>query len=258
MIKDILNNMKKKTIRLIATIALVLGSLLFVLIGAAAAWGDIESTLFNNTRSAPGRLTTLNCPAFITTDETAYISARIINETNKDTLFKIRAFITDGNIILLKEIDSDVPLGPYESMVIEWPVIAENAAFDRVILARVHQLENSPHPYRNASCGIVVVGIPFLTGTQLVYLGMGLGLVSSAAGLWFWNQNATPHGWRNSGFRRRTFFTGAALLLAVTGLMGYWALATIILVVWITLVIEVVWHETITTHKSPIDIENEK
>jgi len=230
-----------KTRRLLYPIFLiVIGALQFVLVGLVAVRGDIKSITFDNQHLASEPLSTLHCPVLITARETGVVSATIINETKKEVSIPIRAVIRNGISGDVQTIESEIPLGSYESQELTWPINASNAAADQFILVRVHQMVYSSNPYLNASCGVLVVNVPFLTGSQLILITMGLATLLSSAGLLIWGLSSTPKGWHNPGFKRWGFFLAIALLLAVVALSGYWGAALFISIIWIMQVVELV------------------
>ena len=218
----------------------VTGALLFVLVGVVAIWGDIKSISFDNQRLATDPLRTLQCPVLITANENGSISALIVNETKKDVSIPIKAVITNGSSGDIQTIESEIPLGSYESQILTWPINALNAAADQFILVRVHQMVYSSNPYLNASCGVFVANIPFLTGAQLILIIMGLATLFSGAGLFIWGLSSTPRGWQDPGFKRWVFFLVIALLLALVALSGYWGAALFIAIIWIMQVVELI------------------
>jgi hypothetical protein len=236
-ISPILNSVKSKRFHF-SSIFIILGALLFVLVGGIAAWGDVRSIAFDNRRLADEPLSSLKCPAVLTNHETGTISATIVNNTEEYVSVKVRAAFTDAESTRPLEIESEVPLEPNKSWELSWPVSEQNAEADHFILVRIHQIASASTPDLNASCGIFVINFPFLTGSQLVPAVMGLAALLSGAGLLIWGLKSTPRGWRNPGFRRWLFFIGVAILLTVIALEGYWGAALLIAIVWILQAIE--------------------
>ncbi len=76
------NIVKSKRINF-SFLPIVIGAMLFVLIGGVAVWGDLKSIHFDNQTLATEPLSTLHCPVLITARETGRVSATIINEKKK-------------------------------------------------------------------------------------------------------------------------------------------------------------------------------
>ena len=232
--------MKSRSSNFFSFFGIAIGALLFVLVGVVAAWGDVKSLSFDNQRLASEPLSSLHCPAVITRNEIGMVSATIVNETNKDQPNRIRAVITDGSSPEPEKIETEFTLSPDEAQEMAWPISTRNAAADHFILIRVHQVATYAQPLRNASCGVFVADVPFLTGSQLILATLGLAALFSGVGLLIWGVTCTPRGWRNPGFKRWLFFTGIAFLLAVVAIVGYWGAALFIAVVWIMQGIELI------------------
>ena len=226
--------MNKKSARIFGIILLLLGIFLFVFIGGISIWGDIEALFFDAALAQAKNLDHLRCPAVITPNEISKVTARITNIDQKPVTIEVRAHVTDGFVTLMNEYITDVPLEPGESKTVDVPIAPENAAYGRLVLVRVHQMKELTNPYQNAACGVVLVNVPFLTGTQFVIVVMSLGVLLTAGGLSLWAFNSRPIILQ----RRRTFvslliFTAIAIALAVIALIGTWLLGIILAVVWV-------------------------
>jgi len=249
--------MNKKTQTIIGMICLILGALLFVFVGAASVWGGYEATFFDAGRITTARVTTLRCPVFITPNEYSTISAKFTNPNDKPITLRIRAHVSDGFVILMREFLIDLPLQAGETQTVEWPIFPSDAAYGKLVLVRVHQMPASHLPYHNASCGVVLVNIPFLTGTQFVFLVMSLGVLLTAGGIALWVFNSRPIVWsRLSTFRVIISFAVTSLLSAVTGLLGKWGLSTIFTALWVLMAVGMIWHFTTTSTNDAAQYES--
>ncbi len=234
--------MKKKTARLFGILSLILGVLLFVFIGVISIWGDIEASFFDAALLKSPKLKHLNCPAVITTNEIGQVTAEITNTDKKPVTIEVRAHVTDGFVTLMNEYITDVPLEPGETKTIDVPIVAENAAYKRLILIRVHQMKELTNPYQNAACGVVLVNVPFLTGTQFVILILSLGVLLTAGGFSLWALNSRPIILE----RRRTFislliFAGIAIMLVTIALIGIWLLGIVLAAIWVLMSVSLIF-----------------
>ncbi len=230
--------MNKKVLRTIGMITLIIGALSFFIIGVLSIWGDIEASFFNNTLQSSERLTTLKCPSVIMKDEIATISANFHNPTDKPIELEIRTYITDGFVTLMTEYITDVPLQPEETKIVKWPISSDDAAYDRVVMARVHMMKEYPLPYRDAACGVVVVNLPFIdSGRAFVTLVLSLGGVFSVGGILLWSLNSkplVPLAWRRFRiFKAQIFVAVTALAVALSGLSGLWFLGVLFTMVFL-------------------------
>jgi len=243
--------MKKKTIRIIGITSLVIGALLFVYIGIISIWGELEASFFNAALRSEEPLDTLSCPAVITSSETAAVSGTFFNPYDKSANMEIRTYITAGFVTLMNEFITTFSLEPGNTKIVEVPIIPEDAAYERVIMVRMHQMKRIPFPYQNASCGIVVVNIPFLTGTQFITLTLSLGTLLSAGGIAFWAVNSKPIVWlRLKIFVAMIIFALTSASIAAIGLIGLWGLALILTVVWIFMGLGMIWQFSTASKKN--------
>jgi hypothetical protein len=228
--------MKKQAFKTIGLILLITGNLLFAFLGIISMWGDIEASVFNAAIRSEIPLSALRCPVIITPNDNAAVSARIHNPSDRELEMKIRTYVSDGYVILMKEIFTYFTLGPGETETVYVPIYVEDAAYDTVVLVRMHQLSRGPLPYMNASCGVIVFNIPYFTGTQLLILIISLGLIFCAAGIILLVRDAklkliNPL----ETYKFFIFFTGLSSLILITGLLGLWALTLGLTIIWLLL-----------------------
>lgn len=241
--------MKKQIQKFIFISLISLGALCFILIGSLSIWADLEASLFNSARRTTERLSTLNCPSMITKDEVGIISASFTNTSEKDINPKIQTFISDGYVILMQE-QVDRPLiAPGETKTIEVEVAADNAVYNRLILIRMHQFSYGPLPYRNASCGIFVVNIPSLTGSQFVILMVMLGLLLSLGGIGLWVRNLKPIVWDQlTTLHGMIILVFLALLILIAGLAGWWIFGIFLIVLLLLFIVGLISQKIISTN----------
>lgn len=246
--------MNKKSLRTIGLSSFVIGILLFAYIGVMSVWAEIEATFFNAMLKSDEPLAGLSCPAFITSNEIAEITGKFVNTYEKTANMEIRTYVTDGFVTLMNEYITKFPLEPGETQFVNVQVTADEAAYDRFVMVRMHQMKRNPFPYQNASCGIVVVDVPFLTGSQFLLLLIALGTVFSVGGILFWALNAKPVVWdRLKALQAMIFLLVVTIALVVTSLLNQWFLGVIILVVWILMAVGMVWQFSMAERKKDFE-----
>lgn len=246
--------MDKKSSRTIGFVLFLVGTLLLIYIGVLSTWGEVEATFFNSALRSDEPLDTLSCPAVITPNETSYVSASFFNPADKPIELEIRTYVTEGFVTLMTEYITEVPLEPQETKFIQIPIFPENAAYNRFVMVRMHQMKQVPLPYMNASCGVVLVNVPLLTGTQFIIFIISFGLILSTLGITLWGRNSRPLIWlRLRKFQAMIIFTVAALVFAIIALLNYWFFAIILLIVWILMGIGMVFHFS-TISKGEVDV----
>ena len=190
---------------------------------ALSAWGDVEASTFDAALQTDETLNTLDCPVFIGQEENSVIAVEIVNTAERDVSPVVRARITQGYVTLVREHRGKVDIPQGESALIEWEISEEDAAYRQLILARVYQFSNYSLPSRQATCGVVVVPIPGLTGQQFYLMLFVSSLIFTAVGLLIWIPNrrneADP-----GGRKLRAYIYLAALLLVASllNLLGNW------------------------------------
>jgi len=228
--------MMNKPFRTIGLILLILGTSLLAFLGFFSIWGDIEAFVFNAAIKSDRSLSSLRCPAIITPKDNPFVSARISNPSDRELEMLIRTNISDGFVILMREVPTTLTLEPGESGIVKVPISIEDAAYDRVVLVRMHQISRGSLPYKNASCGVIVFNLPWITGRQLVSAFLGLGIIFSIFGLIIMSANQQITSKTDLiGFRLLIGFTLISLLLATIGLQGWWLLGLLFGTVWLLL-----------------------
>lgn len=249
--------MKRQSQKIISTILIIIGVLFFILIGGLSIWADLEASLFNSARRSTTPLSSLNCPSFISSTETGTVSASFNNPSNRIIKPKIQTFVSDGYVILMREKVDRLELEPGETESVEIEVSAVNAVYNRIILVRMHQFAYRPLPYRNASCGIYVVDLPFLTGIQFIYLGLGLGTIFSGVGIVLWGFSSRPIVWdRLTNLQWMIAFILLSILISIIGLVSLWLLGVFLFVLWILLAIGLVSKAVLESDKKTKNVGN--
>ena len=242
--------MVNKPFRTIGLILLVIGTLLLAFLGLISIWGNIEAFVFNATIRSERSLSTLRCPAIITPKDKAVVSARILNSSDRELEMLIRTNISDGYVIFLREVPTTLTLKSGESGIVRVPISIEDAAYDRVVLVRMHQISRGSLPYKNASCGVIVFDLPWITGRQFVIAFFGLGTILSAIGLVILSKNQKIISKEQLiSFRLLIGFTLLSPLLAVVGLQGWWLVGLLIATIWILLGIGLISQTVITSKR---------
>ncbi len=217
--------MKNKNLGIFGCVLFIFGILCLVFVATVSIWGDIEALFFNAGLRSEG-LNTLKCPPVITKDETGTVTASFHNPDDELHTLDIRMYITQGYVTLMTEYLDKVQLQPDETKALTWEVNADNAAYDRLILLRVHQMKRYPMPYMNASCGIVVLNIPFMTGNQFVIILLGLGVLLTAGGILSWHYSRKSIKAKNPRIiRRMVILSAISVLFVIVSLAGMWILS---------------------------------
>ena len=229
---------KNKNTRFIGLILYFIGASLGFFILSMSVWGDIEANTFDAALRGEEPLRSLSCPVFITKGETGSISAVFKNSSDREANPNVRMRITQGFVTLYTEYLDPVVIPAHGATQMEWKVTEDNAAFHRLILARVYQFANFGVPSRSYSCGIVLLPISGITGGQVFYGGLAVSVVVLFIGLSLYRPTTEDLRERASmTFVRKqrvyrafvymgAYFIGAALLT----LVGDWLLSIVLMV----------------------------
>ncbi len=222
----------------LGALLLVLGLLLTAVISFIFFWPDMEASLFdtNSVAEANGRARMLRCPYAITPAEVAEIQATFKNPLEREITFIVRSRISQGYVTLMRQESELVRIPPGEELTLTWPVAPGDAAYGRVIMARILTTRSLAAPSQQDFCGILLLNVPGLAGGQIVTLGLMLVVLFLGGGAWLW--------WGKrplSDYQHR--FVGPFTLLALTllaslvaGLLNAWLIALVLLVLTLVLV----------------------
>jgi hypothetical protein len=175
-----------------------IGIALGLLLAISLTWADFEASSFElptQNRILYGRapeqeVENFSCPLAITRNETAAISAKINNPSERQLKTVLRMLQTSGSeLVNLHE--SPLTFEPGQTFEFSWPVQASDAAWGYFIMARAVMLPSSPLPSMASYCGVLVLDFPFLTGNQVVGLLFLLAVILTAAGWKLWESNNT-------------------------------------------------------------------
>ncbi|MEZ4594936.1 MAG: hypothetical protein R3D55_27905 [Chloroflexota bacterium] len=189
-------------------------------------WGDLEGSLFDTLNRAEQPLPSLSCPVLITSGDEPTISATFRNSSDRDEILRVRARISQGFASLIREerVEFVIPPGGSETAVFQ--ITADDAAWDRVVLARVTTVRNAP--YRRlvgSSCGVLLLPIQGFTGGQILAVMLSFSLVLTVLGGYLWQNGRTrPYSPPDQKIWR--------LMLAIAGLVGA-AMVTSLLQQWL-------------------------
>lgn len=189
------------------------------------AWPDMEASVFDASTAlmASEKLASLQCPVMVTAGDAAEVRATFANEADTPTSFLVRTRISQGFVTLVRQDSQVVRLGPRESVQLAWPIGADDAAYERLILARVFHTRSAAMPAREAACGILVLPTSGVRGGLVYALGLGTALACLGLGGAWWLAQRRPLGRRE--MRRARIVTGMTLILAAslaTGMLGWW------------------------------------
>lgn len=217
-----------------------LGILFGAAVAALAIWGDLEASLFDTLFKAEQPLPSLSCPVLMTLDEDATIEASFTNGDDRVEILRVRARISQGFASLIREEQIEYSLEPGQSETAVYQISADDAAWDRVVLARVNTVRNAP--YRRlvgSSCGVLLVPVRGITGNQILFTMISLSLVLTVLGGYLWqNGRIRPYSPQDHKiWRLMLAFAGLVGAAMLAGLLQQWLLGGALLIILFLLLI---------------------
>ena len=213
-----------------------MGVLVGLFFNGAAVWADVEAALFDSALSADETLDWMRCPLVITPGETGIIHAYFKNNGDRPVTPTIRAHISEGLVILMRQIDTRPTIQPGETIELQYEVTGEDAVWGAFILARVYMFRSSPLPSRTGSCGILLANIPLPRGWVVVALLLIASVGGIGSGLWLWRQINMPLNGRTLKALQAMIVLALATLAGIgLNLIGIWFPAAVLLLLTILL-----------------------
>ncbi|MFZ5818786.1 MAG: hypothetical protein ACOYYJ_02705 [Chloroflexota bacterium] len=211
-----------KSMRLFGTLIFSVGVLLGLVLTGGLILAGLESDVyFGPGYPSDAGLKTLNCPVMISSDEVGVISVELVNTTDKSVEQLVLLEVSNPGFFNTHREKYQVASG--DSRQVEWQVSSQNAVFGRLILIRAYQFPAYKTPSRSGSCGILLIDLLGLTGTQILFLSFGLVLTCIAVGLGVWRAANRQAGSDSFAASRAMFAVGATVAVGLfLGYSGLW------------------------------------
>ncbi len=222
---------------------LLLGAFLGTVYAGIAVWGDWEAFSFRMEDAIRSDKTFrgLRCPVLMTTRETERFHAILKNPTDKQLTRSIRVFVTEGDAYNVRTLTEKVRLDPGESQRLSWEIRPEDRVYDMFVLVRAFVFRSGPLPSQDASCGVMVLALPFGRGNVIV-LALVIGsLAAMAVGGWLMRRNRLAASERAHRLgQKATAMAAFALAAMAAGALGWFLLGSVALILLLLLVVVIV------------------
>lgn len=225
-----MKNSSSGTLRRVGLVLFVIGALIGLAIGVSSFMADMEAVYYGFDELSQGRFSTLRCPTLLTFNETGNLQATVSNPLDRPIEPVVRADISSPT--LPESTRTQIRLQPGQSQSLNWTVDRTNVDLRNFIFAKVYIYPVYPLALREATCGILVLNLPYLSSSQWLILGIIASIVGLVAGLVLWIRGNQPLSGRTQ--ERSYAMITLAILIGVAmlcGLMGWWLLGWIVLVV---------------------------
>jgi len=215
--------------RLVGVILFSVGVILGMFLIGISVYADFESTLFDLAVTSDMRIRPIQCPIFLSEKETGRVTASIQNPADKPGEVRVRAHISKGHLILMRQLEDIIQLAPGDSRKIAWEIYPQDAAFNHLILVKVIVYNTVNESTQKGSCGVVVFDLPGQIKGQYLFLflfGSALLFLASGAFLW-WKYGRSYTGKRLEATRSILGLGSLVMLGMISAASGIWELAAV-------------------------------
>lgn len=223
--------------RRLSVLIFIIGVIATLLLALIATVSDLESAQFDEISRvlASNKTTNIACPIIVTRYDTGRVQTKITNPADRDRNYMVRVRISSGFVSLVREDVQEFDLTAGESRSIPWLVTTDDAAWNRIILARVYVARAFGLPARTASCGILSLDIPFPSGNAIVGLLVALGFGGMGLGALIWSRQTPRTDAEMRTLRVMGLFAGIATAAFAFSMFGFWFPSGILLVLSVLL-----------------------
>ncbi len=215
---------RNPTLRRVGIIVFSISIFFGVILILVRAIPDLEATMYGFIKFNYPRLSSLRCPMLMTTLDRAFVSVKLNNPLDRTLSWSVNAQFSPN--IVLSDTSQSFDLQPGESKEISWNVDQTNIDLGNFIFARAFASSTSSLPMREATCGTLVLNLPFKGGTTLFYIFLVLSISGAAVGLFLWSRYAdvSDPGTGSQAWWMR-FITLVVVIGIIAGILGSWFLA---------------------------------
>ncbi len=212
--------MQTKSKYTIGSIVFFLGIFIGLALAVAAIWGDFEGLSYYYTGATYGQFSGLHCPILMTRSETGTITAAFNNSSNQESEPYYEMEIGG---LLPRKFEDQLSVPPHATKSVQWTVDANDIDLGFFIFAKIDILPDAIYSSREATCGIVVLNVPGLTGGQIFALTFVASLMGMLIGLGLWEKANKPlMGSSLNQWRAMQAMAISVLLAMFIGFMGWW------------------------------------
>ena len=232
----------KKPVSVLSVILFGIGVVMGLVFAAFLIWANVEASLFDPDLMGDASLD-LHCPLVLNADETGTVYASFTNNATWDVNLIIQADISETYLSMFRHERVILKLAPGESQEVRWTVSASDKVYGRFVFVKAANNRQMPIPGRVATCGIVIVNIPFLTGAEMVVIAIGLTVILIAVGMVLWYRCNHPlRGKGRDVMRAMTWLAVVVGVAVLCGIFGAWLPGVVAFVISLLLIAEVIRH----------------
>ncbi len=228
--------MQKTSRRTIGTVVFLTGLAIGLALALAPIWGDYEGMSYFSSGGAYAAFDGLRCPILAARSDVTTITATLENPGNKQVEPYYEVVIS--GVSATRSIDGHIVVPPHSSRTAQWTVNANDIDLGFFIMIKMDILPLPGSPAREGTCGIVVLNLGPLNGSQILGLGLALALGGMVVGLAVREGTGQSTSSRDLSVRNGLRTAGVTTCLAMlTGFLGWWLIGFILGAITVLLVV---------------------
>ena len=228
---------QKRLSRAVGLILYTLGLLVGATFILFSVWGDFESNAFWGTREAAmynaaqkinARLTGIQCPIFINSDDTAELSTMVVNRSDEPNELLFQISVSDPAFGSESRNEYyEIELAPHERRAFTWTISDADKVYDRSVLVRTYLYEKEIFgPAKTKNCGILVTDLLGLSSTLLIVVSISVSILFMGLGFWLWYRVNRPLKRKTSQFAfALSLMYGLVILGSITCLLDLYIIS---------------------------------
>lgn len=227
-----------KGLRFLSLVLFFMGTILGMALFGSIVLANMEATFyFGGIKIAEEDLKTLQCPSIITPLDSSAVTASITNNTTKTIKPMYRMNVSSESEIS-RLVETTPTIGPGETLNVKWDVNPADAVYGKLILVKVMQYKTIRTPSREGTCGALALNIPYLTGNQVLIVGILSSLILMGAGIFLWLKSNKPLIGRSLNLRNAMLLMVAVIGAGIiASCCGVWMLGIILMAVCILILV---------------------
>jgi hypothetical protein len=218
---------KKYLFRILGMALFLIGVVVGMLLFGGSSWAGLEAAFYGFEDMGGGRLSGINCPVLITSSDVGTVSATFKNPNPTRIQFMVRGDISNRGLFRTERMM--IALDGHQSERVEWNVTSADIDLRNFIFVQISNYPAPNMPFRQGTCGIMVINLPQFTGKQVFTFAMIVVLVGILAGLILWENLGKPVSGKLPEITRAMRTLGVLVLLGMlVSFMGSWLLGALL------------------------------
>lgn len=238
----------KKWVSTLGIVLFVMGVLLGGSLNLLLAWSDLEADFYFGFDPAAD-LTGMQCPIILSADEVGTVSISLTNPRTREMLPIIE--FTASSQGLFRQTKDQPTLAAEETREFKWNISRADIDFGIFAMAKVFVFSAYYQPNQlSATCGILWLNLPGLSGTTIFLLWVALSVVFIVGGWLMWYLVRRSGEWRPILLSRGMAALGIVVLvnLPITTL-GWWGAGLLVLILTVLIAISLLGYVILSEGK---------